>query len=299
MVRWNICEQTSQNPHTLLATIRNRQHDLQELMSTEKTKRLRKAKHWLRRYAYYLPQVSLARYFCTIYLDAHFGDTDANMDLNGEAEFLKNTIPPNDSDYIVFDVGANAGEWANRVLEINPNIKIHCFEPTDTIFQQLQENVPPNVICNKLALGSQSGIQDFYHYESGGVHNSFFLHSDLLLASKERVTVETLDDYCRDSGISQINYLKIDVEGAELEVMRGAEELLSHQKIQIIQFEYGSKWIDARFFLKDAYEFARQLDYKVWKLIPGGRLRSIPRYDYRIERFRHSTYILTDPDIKN
>ncbi|MBK8024283.1 MAG: FkbM family methyltransferase [Chloroflexi bacterium] len=64
-----------------------------------------------------------------------------------------------------------------------------------------------------------------------------------------QVKVDTLDDYCARNAVESIDYLKIDVEGYEMEVMLGAESLLSSGQIGLIHFEYGDQWMNARRYL--------------------------------------------------
>lgn len=262
------------------------------------TRRLQKnIKHWLRRNSFHLPQLPLIRYACDLYLDAHYGNTDASMQSNGEAEFLRSIIPTEKTTYTVFDVGANIGNWTREVLKLNPSIKAHCFEPSFETFRTLSRSLPDTVTCRNIAFGSQIGSSAFFVYGEGNVHNSFFNHESFRVGTKTEVPVDKLDDYCEREDISRVDFLKVDVEGAEFQVLQGASALLSTQRIGIIQFEYGSKWIDARVFLRDIYEFFEDFDYAIWKLIPGGKLRPLPHYDYRYEQFRHSTFILTAPGI--
>lgn len=233
------------------------------------------------------------RYICELYLDAYFGNTDANAHFNGETEFLRKTIPSGYIDYVVFDVGANVGNWTLDALAINPALQIHCFEPVASTYETLRVNVPTTVRCNKLALGAQVGTRVFHVYGNGSVHNSFYQHRQFRTSTVNNLSIDTVPNYCERENIAHIDFLKIDVEGAELEVLMGAQPLLAEREIDLIQLEYGSKWIDARVFLKDLYEFLEPYGYYIWKLIPGGKLQSVHHYDYRLEQFRHATFVLT------
>ena len=69
------------------------------------------------------------------YVDRQNCENDDNMHTNGEVWFIRSVLP---QCKIVFDVGANVGDWTALALSINPCQKIHCFEPSKTTFQCLQ-----------------------------------------------------------------------------------------------------------------------------------------------------------------
>src|SRR5947208_9483682 len=87
------------------------------------------------------------------FLDAYYNENGGDIRTDGEADFLarnKSTLG------VVFDVGANIGEWTRFVLSTNPKAEVHCFEPTDFAFPTLTTaNLPTNVHLNKVALGSK------------------------------------------------------------------------------------------------------------------------------------------------
>ena len=78
------------------------------------------------------------------------------------------------------------------------------------------------------------------------------------------------DDFCCENGIEHIDFLKMDVEGAEFKVLAGLDRMLSDQRVDIIQFEYGLKSVVTRFLLKDYYELFTSRGYVVGKLYPNG-----------------------------
>jgi hypothetical protein len=74
------------------------------------------------------------------------------------------------------------------------------------------------------------------------------------------------DEYCQNKNIEAIDFLKIDVEGAEHLVLHGFTEMLKKHSIRIVQFEYGYTNGDAKFLMRDFYDFFEKLDYKVGKI---------------------------------
>ena len=89
-------------------------------------------------------------------------------------------------------------------------------------------------------------------------------------AAQENVVTITLDSYADQSGVARFALVKIDAEGHDLAVLHGARALLAEHRITVAQFEYNHRWILARFFLRDAFEFLLALGYRVGKLTPRG-----------------------------
>lgn len=144
----------------------------------------------------------------------------------------------------VFDVGSNLGQSAKLYLDCFPGSQIYCFEPVRDTFRQLQYNLQgrERVHCVQVALGSSKG-----HGEMAlqGRSERFFLlgQSKASPASAdvktEDVEIVTLDDFCCARKIRHVNYLKVDTEGGDLDVLRGGENLLSVQSIDFVEVEAG------------------------------------------------------------
>lgn len=232
---------------------------------------------------------------CRNISDRITGDNDSRMWKNGEFAYLKNNLHDGD---VVFDVGAHIGEWARMCLAILPSIRLHCFEPSRFTFQLLAaENLPPSARLNNCGLGSAEGPATLRITAEGHPTNSLYLREGVPGMSwangTEAVELTTLDGYCAANGIPQIDLLKIDTEGHELEVLRGASQMLAQGKIGLIQFEYGATFIDARILLKDIFAFLKQVcpQARLWKILPYG-LRKIPAYAQDLETLVHSTYLV-------
>lgn len=233
---------------------------------------------------------------CNQFVNAYRSENNDDIRTNGELRFMKERL---DSSQLVFDVGANVGKWAALALEINPDLRLHCFEPSKPTFQRLvANNFPKTVTCNNIALGSVPGEKTLYVFEEGSGINSLYerrgLEDGWNLESqkkKETIRIETLDWYCAQHSIAEIDFLKLDVEGHELEVFRGAKEALETGRIKAIQFEYGGCNIDARVLLRDVFEFFQSYRYSFYKIYPG-ELRRVARYDQRLENFQYQNWAI-------
>lgn len=143
---------------------------------------------------------------------------------------------------IVLDVGAHIGESAYLLLKKFPEARLFCFEPASANFIKLKTLVKgyKNVECLKIALGSE--IKTGW-ISINGRHDMFHLIDELIVQDEklnsvvEKVAITTIDNFCIENKIDKISYLKIDTEGEDLEVLKGATKSLSEQKIDFIQVE--------------------------------------------------------------
>jgi hypothetical protein len=108
--------------------------------------------------------------------------------------------------------------------------------------------------------------------------------------------LDTLDAYCQRIGVHVINLMKVDVERHELEVIKGAEGMLSQGKIKGIQFKYGGCNIDSRVFLKDIFDFLLSFTYVFYKVFPR-ELRRVLRYDQRLENIQYQNWVAATYDV--
>jgi FkbM family methyltransferase len=159
------------------------------------------------------------------------------------AHDIAKSFPTYDFD-IVFDVGANVGQSAERYVDCFPGSHIYCFEPVRDTFRQLQDNLKgrDRIRCFQLALGSSRGKGQM---ALEGSSDMFFLmgQSKNSPATEhvmtEDVDIVTLDDFCSARDVRHVNYLKIDTEGADLEVLRGGGCMLDAQRIDFVEVEAG------------------------------------------------------------
>ncbi|MFZ1807629.1 MAG: FkbM family methyltransferase [Cyclobacteriaceae bacterium] len=92
------------------------------------------------------------------------------------------------------------------------------------------------------------------------------------------------DDFIMEHGIGKIDFLKLDVEGTEMNAVIGLKKSLEQRKIRMVQFEYGTINIVTRMLLIDFYTFFKQHGYIVGKLYPQS-------VDFREYKFKHEDFI--------
>lgn len=198
---------------------------------------------------------------------------------------------PKSEDVNVFDVGANIGKWTEGALK-NSNAKVICFEPSKKAFENLEQKFQtnPRVHLENLALGLKTGSENLYSDAPGSSLSSLskrdLRHFDLKFEFVEKVNMETLDDWITRNGISP-DILKIDVEGFELEVLKGGENSLA--EIKVIQFEFGGCNIDTRTYFRDFWHFLNNKNYSLFRLSPRGLIQ-VSQYSESLENFTTSNY---------
>lgn len=149
-------------------------------------------------------------------------------------------------DGVIVDVGANCGGTAMRYLEFGDKTEIHCYEPTPVHLDSLRQRFggSPRVNVHECGLGSSPGKMKMHINRSQDTNS--ILESTLIGATSDKscetigeieVEMRTLDDECHRLGLSAIDVLKLDVQGYELEVLRGADGLLRNRRIQLIYTE--------------------------------------------------------------
>jgi len=236
-----------------------------------------------------LPNLGVLNYAAEVYRRKYYNYENTNMYHNSEFHWLKQALakPPK---LIVFDVGANVGNWSAEVLKLRPDAVIHAFEPFSATYHQLEARRLPGVTIQNMGLGAEAGQKEFFVYESASEHNSLFPRHDNPYSSVARITITTLDTYCAAEHIDHIDYLKIDTEGYDYFVLKGAARMLREGRIDVIQFEYGNNYIDARVFLKDIYDFFEPLPYSIYRIMPR-RLLPLERYNHNNEVFIYANYV--------
>jgi FkbM family methyltransferase len=201
---------------------------------------------------------------------------------------------------VVLDVGANVGGWTRMLLDQVPPARaealdVYAFEPVRSTFQTLQERLGGHPRSGRVhpvavALSDADGSVEMYEVEPNGTTNS--LHPDPFLPAR-RVAIETqtADTFCARSGIAKVHLLKVDAEGHDCSVLRGAARLFAEERVMVAQFEYNHRWVYARHYLKDVFDFARDLPYAVGKLTPD-RVELYDGWHFEMERFFEANYVL-------
>jgi len=170
-------------------------------------------------------------------------DIGSEFEINGE-EWLSQRLFKALPGAVCADVGANIGEYTETALRLGAS-RILAFEPAPVTFQTLNETYGSDkrVELLQTALGEDVGQTVFYFpldrdstFASRDIHITTISNAR---TSRLDVPLTTLDRICQERNVD-FDVIKIDVEGFELEVLKGAEELLVKNPPQLIQFEFNS-----------------------------------------------------------
>jgi FkbM family methyltransferase len=186
----------------------------------------------------------------------------------------------------VFDVGANIGLMSLFASRLLPLGTVFAFEPVYETFQRLVFNIDLNAAKNvkvfNFALGSEAAYRAIY-VNSSHLGMSSFLQCENPAESSQNVKIMTIDSIIEDK-LSKVDFIKIDVEGWELEVLKGASQLLGKEDAPALMFEYCQGRSMPHGNEHDLWNFIRKInDYKIFILKDGeyriGRLSEINHYE--------------------
>ena len=195
---------------------------------------------------------------------------------------------------VIFDVGANVGDYALMANEVfGGRAVIHCFEPSQTTFEQLQRRCGSFARLNRFGMSDEATAAMLYAspQRSGlsSVYERKLDHIDLQMQPSETVSLRTLDGYCSDQSVPRVDLLKLDVEGHELAVLKGAKNLLDAGRIDIIQFEFGGCNIDSRTYFRDFFHLLVPR-FRLYRILSNG-LWPVDHYDETMEAFSTTNYL--------
>lgn len=224
------------------------------------------------------------------FVDAAYNNRGSNFFLNGEASLMERLAPAGMR--IIFDVGANAGHWSEAALRFWPTSHVHAFEIAPPTAERYKAALTKEIDLGRVTF-NDFGVSD----EAAKIEMYYYPGNDELTSHKRRHAeheaekfignVQTLNSYCKLNNIDHIDFLKIDIEGHEFKVMRGASDLLDSGKIYCIQFEYGAFSTESKFFVKDYYSLLS--DFWIGKIFPDGVHFS--DYDWKMEDFQFCNYV--------
>lgn len=200
---------------------------------------------------------------------------------SGEDFFIRKVLAPARPE-VCIDIGANVGNYSEALLR-NTEATVISFEPVPLSFEKLRQRSEAwgdrSIVLNQgVGEGSDRLV---IHYNPDALELASF-HSDadqfVDVENSERAEVEVvaLDDYLRGQDLGQVDLIKIDTEGFELEVMKGAAWTIATLRPRYIQIEFN--W-HQMFRGNTLHDFAEMLPgYDLYQLLPGGWARRDPSH---------------------
>lgn len=147
---------------------------------------------------------------------------------------------------VIYDIGANVGTWTLLAKAVFPSSEIHAFEPLPGHVKQFNQSTEriDRVVLHEIGLGSNTGsavmnVTDFSDASSFlPLSDSGRRHWDLGNVSETSVPIHRLDDWIRAHGLPNPNLIKLDVQGFELEVLKGATNALARSSAVLTEVSF-------------------------------------------------------------
>ena len=195
----------------------------------------------------------------------NIGTGGGEISRTGEAFVIRHCLG-GVKDPVVFDVGAQGGDYSREVISVAGEAPVFAFEPSSRDFAKLKEILGDKIKLQQVALSDTVGRVTLYANGANGLSSLYQVGTETNGGQKEEVVTDTIDNFCQKQNISKIDLLKLDVEGHELACLKGAHRMLP--KIKNIQFEMSSRSRDAGTYFKDIFDYLA--DYRIYRILKDG-----------------------------
>jgi FkbM family methyltransferase len=191
----------------------------------------------------------------------------------------------------VLDVGANVGSWSLMAAELFPKATIYSLEVVPETAAELRARTAQQdrIKSFNLGLAAHTGTLSLRYDPKASTHATFTDYPHRWTGERIECPVMRGDDFLTRERINEVDFLKLDVEGAEHLVLEGLENQLRERRIRFVQFEYGRVNILTHFLLRDFYQLFAKHGYVVGKIYPD--YVDFREYDLNDEDFAGPNYI--------
>jgi FkbM family methyltransferase len=228
----------------------------------------------------------------------------STQEKDGLLELIKYFSPH----WTIFDVGSNKGEWSDVLMNYRDSsteagkYTVHLFEPNELLlnYTRVKYDYNKNVrFCNKAVYEFSDKVVPFFYFvnENSGLssiyHNSKW---DYLPMNRGEVATVALESYAKENAIQEIDIIKIDVEGAEIDVLSGCLDLLKLKQVKFLQVEYSPHYkVRGSVGFSGVIDFVTQFDYRVWSW-DGSCYLEVTK-DSFVENYELQNFVITYKDI--
>ncbi len=192
---------------------------------------------------------------------------------NFQKHIIENKVVEINDNAVIFDIGANAGVMSLFFSQKAPGGFVHAFEPTTYAYNKLHRNLELNPLLAKRITVTQcfisstssesSDLKAFSSWPLDSSEDKHAIHGGVV-KSTDGIPSITIDDYCESHSIDKIDFVKIDTDGHEYEVLSGMKETLRQFKPPVI-FEIGLYIMDEHNISFSHYgNFFSALDYRIF-----------------------------------
>jgi len=177
---------------------------------------------------------------------------------------------------IILDVGANIGQTALSLSKHFSDSLIYCFEPVPSTFEELVTSTKalPKVKAINQALGEKINRVPMTAKPLAEQNTLVINGNKSTSGDCETVLVDvnTLDNFCQSNKIDKINLLKIDTEGYEMNVLKGAQQLLSAHKIDyiVVECDFFRRSNEPHGDFFEVFNYLKSWEYNVVSFYTGG-----------------------------
>lgn len=182
-------------------------------------------------------------------------------------------LSPQDS---IIDIGANIGYYtviAAAALALRSTASVHSFEPNPSIYAELAQNITHNHFTNVRV--NQQGVGDVTSEMTLYVNPTAITYSSLrrtqeFLTDEIHVPIITLDEYAQAQHIAKVGLIKLDVEGGELLVLKGAAQILARDHPILIYEEFEGGYKQFGYSTRNVRTFLTDLGYHLFAIAEQG-----------------------------
>lgn len=179
------------------------------------------------------------------------------------------------TDITFFDVGANVGDYSRLLCDAFPGAKVYAFEPHPDTYNELSghgKSVPYEPV--NFGMSETPGETVIYEKANNSVSQHNSLYKTVIANSNEaepravEINLTSVDAFMQERGIERIDFLKIDTEGHELSILKGARKAISKGQIELVQFEFNEMNLHSHTTMRDLR--ATLPNYTFYRLSPRG-----------------------------
>lgn len=187
----------------------------------------------------------------------------------------------------IFDVGANTGMTALELERVFAHASIHSFEPTPATYQELCGNVAGHsrISTYPIALGPSNGVASLQCFDVSLLNSCApkppFIEMFPQAGKAIEVPMQTIDAFCTEHRIARISILKIDAEGFDLEVLKGARRMLGEGCVDFVVTEFNGASADESGSGNDLFSILREIGPAGFRFVTtyiDGAAKSLPLY---------------------
>ena len=167
---------------------------------------------------------------------------------------------------VVLDIGTNIGEVILNIAKKNINGKIYGFEPVDYNYEKLITNISlnnfKNIIISKLALSDKK--ETLFYKEKKGHSGGISMNKEVNMDNNYKtIDSVTLDEFVKEKRLDKIDFVKVDIEGFEMNFLQGAKETIKQFKPKLFFEIDEKKLIQQKTSPEELVEEIRFLGYKI------------------------------------